>query len=68
MTKILQQTIDELLENSDNPPIIIIQSDTGPVVSFSGITKEESDIGRLSILNAYYFPNKIFSTINFSDA
>ena len=63
VTKILQQTIDELLENSDNPPIIIIQSDTGPVVSFSGITKEESDIGRLSILNAYYFPNKEYNLL-----
>ena len=30
LTKILEKTIENLLENSDGPPIIIIQSDTGP--------------------------------------
>ena len=63
VTKILRQTIDNLLENSDNPPIIIIQSDTGPTINFPGITKKESDIGRLSIFNAYYFPNKEYNLL-----
>ena len=63
VTKILRQTIDNLLENSDNPPIIIIQSDTGPTINFPGITKKESDIGRMSIFNAYYFPNKEYNLL-----
>ena len=38
LSKILQQTIDKLTENSDNPPIIILQSDTGPDISFADTT------------------------------
>ena len=58
VTKILRQTIDKLLENSDNPPIIIIQSDTGPFGSFADMAKEVHHVSRISIFNAYYFPNE----------
>tara|TARA_B100001105_G_scaffold238652_1_gene215992 strand:- start:105 stop:1691 length:1587 start_codon:yes stop_codon:yes gene_type:complete len=58
LTKILRQTIDKLLENSDNPPIIIIQSDTGPFGSFADMAKEVHHVSRISIFNAYYFPNE----------
>ena len=63
LSKILQQTIDKLTENSDNPPIIILQSDTGPDISFADTTKEEQYIGRMSIFNAYYFPNEKYDLL-----
>ena len=55
LTNVLQQTVDKLLENSDSPPIIIIQSDTGPFIISEDISKEEYHAGRMSIFNAYYF-------------
>ena len=63
VTKILRQTIDNLLENSDNPPIIIIQSDTGPFGSFADMAKEVHHVSRISIFNAYYFPNKEYNLL-----
>ena len=63
LTKILQQTIEKIIENSDSPPIIIIQSDTGPSIGFADITKEEQRIGRMSIFNAYYFPNNDYNLL-----
>ena len=59
LTKILQQTIEKL-QSSDNPPIIILQSDTGPFISFADVTEEEYQANRMSIFNAYYFPNDDF--------
>ena len=59
LTKILQQTIEKL-QSSDNPPIIILQSDTGPFIGFADVTEEEYQANRMSIFNAYYFPNDDF--------
>lgn len=57
LTKILEETIEKLQENSDDQPIIIIQSDTGPSTNFGEMENEMHQVGRMSILNAYYFPN-----------
>ena len=60
LTKILQQTVEKL-QSSDSPPIIILQSDTGPSIGFAGLTEKENQVNRMSIFNAYYFPNNNFS-------
>ena len=63
VSKLLQQTIDKLIENSDSPPIIILQSDTGPNIDFADTTKEAHYIGRMSIINAYYFPDEKYDLL-----
>jgi len=57
LTKILKDVIKNLQENSENQPIIIVQSDTGPSTEFEGAVKEKYQVDRMSIFNAYYFPN-----------
>ena len=34
-----------------------MQSDTGPSTNFGEVTNEMHQVGRMSIFNAYYFPN-----------
>ena len=63
LTKILKVTIENLLENSDNLPIIIIQSDTGPSISFADTTNDVQQVGRMSIFNAYYFPDEKYDLL-----
>ena len=45
------QVVDALIENSDVPPVIIIQGDHGPLPDLA-----EDSAERLPILNAYYLP------------
>ena len=63
LTKILEETIENLLENSDGPPIIIIQSDTGPSIDISDATNELQQASRMSIFNSYYFPNEKYDLL-----
>lgn len=52
--------VTDIIENSDEPPIIVIQADHGP-------TEVDYSPARVNILNAYYLPNggeqMLYSTI-----
>ena len=56
----LLEIVDALFENSDSPPIIIIQGDHGATIAYEehGIDPAQ----RLGILNAYYLPSSNPST------
>jgi hypothetical protein len=51
INKEILKVVDVLIEKSDNPPIILIQSDHGPLYDITVDPKE-----RMPILNAYYLP------------
>ena len=57
LNKQLGRTIDDILENSDRQPIIILQADHGPgaYLNWQSLSETNTD-ERTSILNAYYWP------------
>jgi hypothetical protein len=64
ISKRMQATIDQILSNSPRSPIIIIQGDHGPGAMFDLGSLENSNLNeRMSILNAYYFPDQDYKDI-----
>ncbi len=54
---LLMQAIDEILANSETPPIIIVQGDHGGGAYFEWESLAHTQLEeRYAILNAYYFP------------
>ena len=69
LNRILEQEIDEIIEGSPHPPIIIIQGDHGPRSLWDFDDYQSTCLKELtSILNAYYFPdqkmNNLYSSIS----
>ena len=57
LSKLVNSSIQGILENSVQPPIIIVQGDHGPALHYDDNILEKTDVQeRFPILNAYYLP------------
>jgi hypothetical protein len=64
VTERIQETIDRVLANSPEPPIIVLQSDHGSELYLDRESVANSDVGeRMPILNAYLFPDRKYERL-----
>jgi hypothetical protein len=64
INKLTINAIDDILENSIEPPIIVIQGDHGPGAYLKWGSIEDSNMmERMGILNAYYFPDQDYNML-----
>jgi len=64
INKLVLQAVDAIMANSSEPPIIIIQGDHGPGAYLTWGSLERSNVKeRMAMLNAYYFPDRDYSSL-----
>ena len=64
INKLVLKAVDEIMANSSEPPIIIVQGDHGPgaFAVFGSIDKSNVQ-DRMGMLNAYYFPDQNYTSL-----
>jgi hypothetical protein len=64
INKKITEIIDDIISNSPEPPIIILQSDHGPGSMLDWENPNNTNLKeRMSILNAYYLPNNDYNQL-----
>lgn len=65
VNKKIKETVDSILALSSEPPVIIIQGDHGPASEINNVNGLENNNfkERMTILNAYYFPDHDYSQL-----
>jgi hypothetical protein len=60
----IEQTVDNIIERSKRPVIVILQADHGPGSRLDQRDPRKTDVReRLGILNAYYFPDREYGRL-----